>query len=70
MNLGRTIRAQLEFLGMSVLDLCRESGLASGTVHRVLRGEDCYVSTLETIADTLGIQLSDLIAWSEEDEEE
>lgn len=48
--------------GVSIRKLVQITGLSSGTVHRA-RGElieKCTLSTLERIADVLGVRVKDL----------
>jgi transcriptional regulator with XRE-family HTH domain len=61
--IGRRIRQERERQGWSQLRLAVEAGLIPNTIWRLERGkgEDPRLSTLRSIADALGVKLTDLL---------
>src|SRR5215213_6493862 len=53
--------------GMNQVDLARASGVAQNTISEIELGKrEARPGTLKKLADTLGIEISDLLAFSAE----
>ena len=59
---AKTIRVRMAELDMNNRDLARAAGISEATLYRVMRGEDCNVSTLYAIAGGLQLPVKNLFA--------
>jgi transcriptional regulator with XRE-family HTH domain len=61
-GLASNLRTARRRTGMTQAELAEAAGVGSGTVARLeLGGEDPRLSTLQKLADALGVELGDLV---------
>jgi len=60
------IRARLAVAGITQEEMGKATGLASGTVTKVCRGERVYPDTLHTVAKFLNIEMKELFTFETE----
>lgn len=53
---SKAIQKHLDGLGWSWYKLAKESGLVTGTIYRIRDGKNFDQSTLDKIAESLGVQ--------------
>lgn len=65
--IGRVIREQRHFLGMSQIEFAAFFNASPTTIYRIENGRDCRLSTLIKICDRLDLMLSELVEMAEEE---
>ena len=54
-ELSRVMRARLGEMDKFVTDVAKATGISRITIHAMLRGQDCKISTIAKVAEYLGI---------------
>jgi plasmid maintenance system antidote protein VapI len=62
MSLSSELREKIRETGLSANELARQSGVPQPTITRFLNGQDIMLTTVEKLADSLGM------SWRHEEE--